>query len=190
MASKWQLRRGIHLHFWEVSLDGSEGYAGSLWSKVGVGWPKEWTEIGKLSKAELWNGPASEPRQKLWDSNLPWTCKMSWCQVTRKFQEWNNDKQIRQNDTREMVMFCHLSDNDYLVSNYFCGKMEVKAMLKGMRINWIQRLFYNSFTQITEAYPFSFHFFYQPHYSFTLFILSVIKVVSCSISSEFCDSYI
>lgn len=34
-----------------------------------------------------------------------------------------------------MVMFCHLSDNDHLVSNYFCGKMEVKAMLKGMRIN-------------------------------------------------------
>lgn len=150
---------------------------GGNWDREVVqGWALEWS--------------STLTSQELWDSNLPWTCKMSWCQVKRKFQEWNNDKQIRQNNTREMVMFCHLSDNDHLVSNYFCGKMEVKAMLKGMRINWIQRLFYNSFTQIMETYPFSFHFFYPPHCSFTLFILSVIKVVSYSISSEFCDSYV
>lgn len=121
MASKNYVRRDTNLHFWEVSQERKKGYAGGLWGKVRMESPKEW--VG------LWSSTLTSP--ELWDSKSPWVCKISQCQVKRVFQEWKNDKWIRQNDPGEILKFGCWSDNDHFVSNHFLWKDRSEGQIEG-----------------------------------------------------------
>lgn len=68
------------------------------------------------------------------------------------FQEWRKDKQIGQNDTGEMVMFCHLSDNDHFASNYF-GESYIERDEDKMNSEAILQLLHTNYGSLSLLFP-------------------------------------